>query len=220
MRKIKMKLKSIIILLIICVSCKKETQIDKATTLPFYKSEEFTPEWIAESDENYNRIHTISQFEFTNQNGQKITNNDFEDKIYIADFFFTTCPSICPILAKNMGSIQENYKDDKDIMLISHSVMPWVDSVEKIKEYATEKNAIDNKWHLVTGDRDKIYNIARTSYFADEDFKKNKDESEFIHTENFVLVDKKGRIRGVYNGTLALEVQRLKRHIEILKIEN
>ena len=83
-----------------------------------------------------------------------------------------------------------------------------------------EKNAIDNKWHLVTGDRDKIYNIARTSYFADEDFKKNKDESEFIHTENFVLVDKKGRIRGVYNGTLALEVQRLKRHIEILKIEN
>ena len=105
MRKIKMKLKSIIILLIICVSCKKETQIDMATTLPFYNSEEFIPEWIAESDENYNRIHTISQFEFTNQNGQKITNNDFEDKIYIADFFFTTCPSICPILAKKSDKL-------------------------------------------------------------------------------------------------------------------
>ena len=214
-----MKLKSIFIFIIICVSCKKEVEIDKSTTLPFYNSEEFTPEWISPSDLKYKDIHTIAPFEFTNQNGKKITNKNFEGKIYIADFFFTTCPSICPILAKNMGVIQEIYKDDNDIMLISHSVMPWVDSVEKIKEYATEKNAIYNKWHLVTGDRDKIYNIARSSYFADEDFKKTKDESEFIHTENFVLVDVKGRIRGVYNGTLSLDIRRLKRHIEILKKE-
>ncbi len=214
-----MKLKSIFIFIIICVSCKKEVEIDKSTTLPFYNSEEFTPEWIAKSDENYKNIHTIAPFEFTNQNGDKITNKNFEGKIYIADFFFTTCPSICPILAKNMAAIQEIYKDDNNIMLLSHSVMPWVDSVEKIKEYASEKNAIHNKWHLVTGDRDKIYNIARTSYFADEDFKKTKDESEFIHTENFVLIDAKGRIRGVYNGTLSLDIRRLKRHIEILKKE-
>ena len=214
-----MKLKSIFILIIICVSCKKEVEIDKSATLPFYNSEEFTPEWISKSDKRYNSIHTIAPFEFTNQDGEKITNKNFESKIYIADFFFTTCPSICPVLAKNMGAIQELYKDDNDIMLLSHSVMPWVDSVDKIKEYATEKKAIHNKWHLVTGDRDKIYNIARTSYFADEDFKKTKDESEFIHTENFVLVDEKGRIRGVYNGTLSLDVQRLKRHIEILKKE-
>ena len=215
-----MKLKIILFLFLICVSCKKETKIDKSITLPFYNSEEFTPEWIAKTDENYSKIHTVASFEFTNQNGKKITNKDFEGKIYIADFFFTTCPSICPILAKNMSAIQDLYKDDDEIMLLSHSVMPWVDTVEKIREYATEKKAIDNKWHLVTGDRDKIYNIARTSYFADEDFKKTKDKSEFIHTENFVLVDKKGRIRGVYNGTLSLDVQRLKRHLAILKKES
>ena len=214
-----MKSKFIFSLFIICISCKKETSIDKSKTLPFYNSEEFTPEWIAESDSKYKDIHTISPFEFTNQNGNQITNKDFEGKIYVTDFFFTTCPSICPILAKNMSTIQDIYKNDDDIMLLSHSVMPWVDSVKKIKEYALEKEAIDNKWHLVTGDREKIYDLARSSYFADEDFKKTKDESEFIHTENFILVDKKGRIRGVYNGTLALDIRRLKRHIEILKKE-
>ena len=215
-----MKLQTILLLIIICSSCKKVDEVNRSKTLPFYNSEDFTPEWIAKTDKKYSKIHTIAPFEFFNQNGKKITNKDFEGKIYIADFFFTTCPSICPVLAKNMSKIQEIYKDDDDIMLLSHSVMPWVDTVRKIKEYAAEKNAVDNKWHLITGDRDKIYNIARTSYFADEDFKKTKDESEFIHTENFVLVDKKGRIRGVYNGTLSLEVQRLKRHIELLKKES
>ncbi len=215
-----MKYKLVFLICIVFCSCKKETTVDKSKTLPFYNSEEFTPEWIAETDVNYNKIHKVAPFEFINQNGKKITNKDFEGKIYIADFFFTTCPSICPILAKNMSSIQETYKEDTDIMLLSHSVMPWVDSVEKIKEYAIEKNAIDNKWHLVTGKREAIYKIARASYFADEDFKKTKDESEFIHTENFVLVDQKGRIRGVYNGTLALDIQRLKRHLKMLKKES
>ncbi|WP_405566008.1 SCO family protein [Polaribacter sp. Asnod6-C07] len=214
-----MKFKLIILFFIVCISCKKETSVDKSKVLPFYNSEDFTPEWISENDDNYSKIHTVAPFEFTNQNGKKITNKDFEGKIYITDFFFTTCPSICPILSKNMNTFQETYKSDDNILLLSHSVMPWVDTVDKIKEYAKEKNAIDNKWHLVTGDKKAIYKIARTSYFADEDFKKTKDESEFIHTENFILVDKKGRIRGVYNGTLSLDVQRLKRHIEILKKE-
>ena len=214
-----MKFKFILLFFITCVSCKNQANVDKTKTLPFYNSEEFTPEWIPKSADVYSEIHTIAPFEFTNQNGQIITNQNFIGKIYVADFFFTTCPSICPILAKSMGSLQEMYKEDENILLLSHSVMPWVDSVTKIKEYALEQKVIDTKWHLVTGDRESIYTIARSSYFADEDFKKTKDESEFIHTENFVLVDKKGRIRGVYNGTLALDVQRLKRHIEILKKE-
>jgi protein SCO1/2 len=211
---------ALVFFLVINFSCKKETEIVKTKILPFYNSEEFTPEWIGQNDPGYNNIHKIAAFEFVNQNGKKVTNKDFEGKIYIADFFFTTCPSICPILAKNMGKIQEYYKDDDDIMLLSHSVMPWVDSVKKIREYATEKKVIDNKWHLITGDKDAIYAIARTSYFADEDFKKTKDIGQFIHTENFVLVDKKGRIRGVYNGTLGVDILRLKRHIKILKKEN
>ena len=214
-----MNIKQLLLFCLLCVACVQEAPIDKTQTLPFYNSEEFTPEWILKSDKQYTQIHTIAPFEFINQNAEKITNKDFEGKIYIADFFFTTCPSICPILSKNMGSLQETYKEDENILLLSHSVMPWVDSVEKIKEYALKQKAIDGKWHLVTGDRDQIYKIARDSYFADEDFKKTKDESEFIHTENFVLVDKKARIRGVYNGTLALDIQRLKRHIEILKKE-
>jgi protein SCO1/2 len=209
----------LLLLLLVCFSCKEEVPVDKSKTLPFYNSAAFTPEWISENDPNYSEIHKIASFEFTNQNGQKITNKNFEGKIYIADFFFTTCPSICPVLAKNMGVLQEFYKDDDNIMLLSHTVMPSVDSVEKIKEYALEKRAIDEKWHLITGDRAEIYNIARTSYFADEDFKKTKDESEFIHTENFVLVDAEGRIRGVYNGTLGVDILRLKRHIKILKKE-
>jgi protein SCO1/2 len=214
-----MKFKSILLLFIICVSCKKDSIVDKTKTLPFYNSEEFAPEWIAESAASYSEIHTISPFEFTNQNGRKITNQNFKGKIYIADFFFTTCPSICPILAKNTGSLPEMYKEDENILLLSHSVMPWVDTVEKIKEYALEQKAIDYKWHLLNGNREAICKIARASYFADEDFKKTKDESEFIHTENFVFVDEKGRIRGVYNGTLDLDVERLKRHIKILKRE-
>ena len=217
-----MKLKSIaplLLLINICFACKKENVVDKAKTLPFYNSEDFTPEWISKSDEKYNKIHTIKQFQFTNQNGKKIDNNTVLGKIHIADFFFTTCPGICPILAKNMSKVQELFQNDEDIILLSYSVMPWIDTVEKIKEYASEKNIIDNKWHLLTGDKNEIYNLARTSYFADEDFKKTKDEDEFIHTENFILVDKKGRIRGVYNGTLALEIERLKRHINLLKDE-
>jgi protein SCO1/2 len=214
-----MNIKQLLLFFLLCVACVQEAPIDKTQTLPFYNSEEFTPEWILKSEKQYAQIHTIAPFEFINQNGGKITNKDFEGKIYIADFFFTTCPSICPILSKNMGSLQQTYKEDENILLLSHSVMPGVDSIEKIKEYARTQKAIDGKWHLVTGDRDQIYKIARASYFADENFKKTKDESEFIHTENFVLVDKKGRIRGVYNGTLALDIQRLKRHIEILKRE-
>ena len=214
-----MKIKALILLGIIILSCKNEDVIDKSKVLPFYNSEAFTPEWISESDENYSKVHKIAPFKFTNQNGEKVTNKTFAGKIYIADFFFTTCPSICPILAKNMGAIQETYKDDDEILLLSHTVMPLVDTVDKIKEYATEKKAINGKWHLITGERDKIYDLARTSYFADEDFVKTRDEDEFIHTENFILIDKHGYIRGVYNGTITLDIERLKRHISILKME-
>ena len=119
-----------------------------------------------------------------------------------------------------MAAIQDFYKTDSDIMLLSHSVMPLVDTVEKLKEYAI-KNEIDNlKWNLVTGNKDALYDIARNGYFADEDFKKTGDVDEFIHTENFILVDKEGYIRGVYNGTIEIEIERLKRHIEILKNES
>lgn len=205
---------------IVVVSCKEaSTNKPSADVLPFFNSASFTPEWIEVGSKKYEAIHTIPDFSFINQEGSTITQDFYKGKIYVADFFFVSCPGICPKLTKNMGILQEKFKDEKDILLLSHTVMPWKDSVPVLKKYALDNGIDSKKWNLVTGDRDAIYEIARTAYFADEDFVKTQDESAFIHTENFVLVDKKGRIRGVYNGTLELETKRLMKHIEILKKE-
>ncbi|MBP0903315.1 SCO family protein [Mariniflexile gromovii] len=204
----------LIVVSLVFFNCKeKPSEASSVSKLPYFNSQDFTPEWD-------HGTHKIPEFSFVDQNGTTITNKTFEGKIYIADFFFTTCPGICPKLTKNMGSLQETYLKDTEIMLLSHTVMPWKDFVSVLNTYAKEHNVISNKWHLVTGDKDAIYKIARNGYFADEDFIKTQDESNFIHTENFILVDKKGYIRGVYNGTIELDVERLKRHIDILKQEH
>jgi protein SCO1/2 len=209
------KLTCFFVLAILQLSCKNENK-QKASTkvekLPYFNSADFTPEWEVAK-------HKIPEFSFINQNKEVVNNNTFRGKIYIADFFFTSCPGICPKLTKNMGIIQEAYKSDNAIMLLSHTVMPWRDSVPLLKAYAEKHQVNPKKWHLVTGDKDELYNIARTGYFADEDFTKTQDERNFMHTENFILVDRKGNIRGVYNGTLEVDIERLKRHIEILKQE-
>ncbi|MDO5977737.1 SCO family protein [Flavivirga spongiicola] len=208
-----MRYSILVVLAFIMISCKdKHADSNEVVRLPYFNSADFTPEWGKAT-------HKIPAFSFTNQNGETVTNKTYRNKIYIADFFFTSCPGICPKLTKNMGNLQEAYKNDKDIMLLSHTVMPWKDSIPVLKDYATKNHINVVKWHLVTGDKDALYNIARTGYFADEDFIKTQDESDFIHTENFILIDKQGAIRGVYNGTLEIDVDRLKRHIEILKKE-
>ena len=214
------KLSSLLLIsasLITLSACKKK--VGKTLTLPFFKTAMLTPEWIPENDQEYNNIHKIADFSFINQDGMEVTNNTYKNKIYVADFFFVTCPGICPVLEKNMSILQEKYLNDKEVLLLSHTVMPTKDSVSVLKEYAIENEIDANKWNLVTGNKEELYDIARTSYFADEDFVKTQDKDAFIHTENFILVDKKGRIRGVYNGTIKLEVQRLIRHIDLLKKE-
>lgn len=216
-----MKQKLVLILVFtMLISCKeKKTSQNKEGVLPFFNSALFTPEWIEAGTTAYHKIHTIPDFSFTNQEGEKITKEFYKGKIYIADFFFVSCPGICPKLTKNMSLLQEKYKDEDDILLLSHTVMPWKDSVPELKKYAINNKIDSKKWNLVTGDKDEIYNLARTAYFADEDFVKTQDESAFVHTENFILIDKEGRIRGVYNGTLELETKRLIKHIEMLKKE-
>lgn len=201
-----------VLIVVIFYSCKEEKAKTSVTSLPYFNSAEFTPAWSKPN-------HKIPEFSFVNQNGETVTNKTFEDKIYIADFFFTSCPGICPKLTKNMSSLQETYLNDNNIKLLSHTVMPWKDSILVLKQYAERNQVNIKKWHLVTGDKDALYNIARNGYFADEDFTKTQDESDFIHTENFILVDKQGYIRGVYNGTLEVDVERLKRHIKILQRE-
>ncbi|SEB43318.1 protein SCO1/2 [Tenacibaculum sp. MAR_2009_124] len=209
----------LIIVIVVLTSCKTTTH-EKNEGLPYFNSAELTPEWISRGVPEYNNIHKIPNFEFINQEGDKITQESYDNKIYVADFFFTTCPGICPMLERNMSKLQDIFGNDDEVLLLSHSVTPLKDSVSVLKEYAKENGIISSKWNVVTGNKDHIYDIARNGYFADEDFVKTKDASAFIHTENFVLVDKEKRIRGVYNGTLAIEIERLVKHIKMLKREN
>lgn len=209
-----------IVFILMVISCKKEKKVNKETTLPFFNSSLFTPEWISEESSEYKRIHIIPDFNLINQEGEAVTKQTYAGKIYVADFFFVSCPGICPVLEKNMSILQEEFVNDNEVLLLSHTVMPSKDSVSVLKKYAEDNDVISDKWNLVTGNKSQIYNLARKAYFADEDFTKTKDENAFVHTENFVLIDKKGRIRGVYNGTLGLDTKRLIRHIKMLKKES
>lgn len=163
--------------------------------LPVFQPAMVNFELVDSSMQHIKKYHTIADFQLVNQNGKIITQKEYENKIYIADFFFTTCPTICPVMTKNMVAIQEVIKNDPDVMLLSHTVTPDIDSVAQLKKYAMEKGVIDSKWNLVTGDKKEIYQLARKSYLA---VKEDGDGGPFdmIHTENFILVDKQKRIRG------------------------
>lgn len=178
--------------------------------LPFYNEATFTPQWIEASDEKYGDIHTIPDFEFINQNGDTVTNKTFQDKIYVTNFFFTLCPNVCPKMTENLGLVQDAFSGGDQVSILSHTVMPWADSVERLAEYASLNGISSRQWHLVTGDQNDIYKIARESYFADEGFGKSLTSNEdFLHTENIFLIDQKRRIRGIYNGTIRLDMKRM-----------
>ncbi len=195
---------------------KKESRV---VNLPYYKEATFTPHWFSSNDENLKNFHKISPFSLTNQDGKTVTNKTFEGKIYVTDFFFTTCPGICPEMTANMGILQEKFKTDKEVLLLSHTVMPQIDTVAVLKEYAKNKGIISNKWHLVTGKRSEIYSLGRNDYFVEEDLGLQKEEDDFLHTENFVLIDKNRFIRGIYNGLNMNSVNQLIADIETLKKE-
>ena len=184
--------------------------------LPIYQPNMVNPLLVDSSLHRQKKYHTIANFELLNQNGQTVTEKNYEDKIYVADFFFTTCPTICPIMTKNMAELQERILEDDDVMLLSHSVTPQIDSVARLKAYAIEKGVMDSKWNLVTGDKKQIYELARKSYLAVQD-DGDGGPYDMIHTENFILVDKEKRIRGFYDGTNREEVQKLLNDITILK---
>jgi protein SCO1/2 len=164
------------------------------------------------------KFHKIAPFNLTNQNGETITEQDYQDKIYVADFFFTTCPTICPKMTANMGQLQNEFLEDSQVKFLSYSVTPQIDSVQQLKKYAVEKGVNDSKWNLVTGDKKIIYSLARKSYLA---VKEDGDGGPFdmIHTENFILVDPEKRIRGFYDGTDLESMQTLITDISILKEE-
>ena len=206
----------LIFLIMLAAACKS-----KPTTLPlpFINKPDFTPEWIEKNDTAYSSIHHIPAFSFTNQNGETVTEKTVDGKIYVADFIFTRCGSICPKMTANMGTLQERFKNDADVLFLSHSVTPEMDSVPVLKKYALNKGVISGKWHLLTGNTNDIYRLAKKEYYAGDTIGYYQTGNEFLHTENFILVDKQRRIRGVYNGTLSLEMERLIDDIGTLKKE-
>ncbi|WP_108423936.1 SCO family protein [Flagellimonas amoyensis] len=184
--------------------------------LPVYQPSMVDPSLVDSTLHYKKKYHTIADFSLTNQNGETITQENYKDKIYVADFFFTTCPTICPIMTKNMAEIQNAVLDDPEVMLLSHSVTPVIDSVPQLKKYALEKGVVDSKWNLVTGEKKQIYELARKSYLA---VKTDGDGGPYdmIHTENFILVDKERRIRGFYDGTNREEINKLLEDLNVLK---
>ena len=187
--------------------------------LPIYQPAMVSEELVDSTIQHKAKYHRIADFSLINQNGETITQDTYKDKIYVADFFFTTCQTICPIMTDHMYKIQREIINDDDIMLLSHSVTPRIDDVDQLKKYSKEKGVIDRKWNLVTGDKKQIYELARKSYLAVKN-DGNGDEFDMIHTENFMLIDKKRQIRGFYDGTNPEDISRLLEDIETLKEES
>ena len=187
--------------------------------LPYYVGADFTPQWIPKGRGVPDTLHAIPAFSFTDQNGNTITEKTVAGKIFVADFFFTSCPGICPKLTRNLKQVQDAFMNDPDVVLLSHSVTPDKDRPDVLKRYAAANAVNDAKWHLLTGNKDSIYTLARHSYFADEDLGMQRNSNEFLHTENMLLIDRHRHIRGVYKGTSPAEMNNLIADIKLLKAE-
>ncbi|WP_304157176.1 SCO family protein [Mesonia mobilis] len=185
-------------------------------TLPIYQPDMVNKELVDTTVQYVRKYHKVPDFKLVNQNGDTITQKNYEDKIYITDFFFTTCQGICPIMTDHMVKIQEEFKDDPEVLLLSHSVTPEIDSVAQLKKYAEEKGVIDEKWNLVTGDKKQIYDLARKSYLVAKS-QGNGGKYDMIHTENFALVDKNKQVRGFYDGTNPKAIEQLVEDVKLLK---
>lgn len=211
------------LLMFSCITINKPLEATTTSadeTLPYFNTPDWTPEWIEKNSSQYQQIHRIPQFNFKDQEDNLISNKTVEGKIYIANFFFTSCRGICPKMTSNMYLLQEAFKLDTTILFLSHSVTPESDSVSILKKYAIENKINSKQWHLLTGPKKDIYDLAKKQYFAGDTIGYYQTGNEFLHTENFILIDREQRIRGVYNGTLLVEIERIKEDIAILKKED
>jgi len=204
----------LIVLLVVGVA-QALNYLSKTYKLAIYNPADLNPELVDESLRSINEGHTVADFELINQNGETITQEVYKDKIYVVDFFFSSCPTICPVMFNNMARIQKEFINDDNIMLLSLSVTPESDSVPRLREYANSKGVNDSKWNVTTGNKKHIYELARKSYFAVTD-EGDGGLQDFIHTSNFILVDKDKQIRGIYDGIKDDEILRLIEEIKIL----
>jgi len=189
--------------------------------LPYYNSPDFTPIFISNREDVSRQIpHKINDFQFLNQDSILINQKIIEGKIHVANFIFTTCGSICPVMTQNLKIVYDSLKGDPKLMLLSYSVTPWIDRPHILRQYMMNHDIKGNQWQFLTGSKGAIYSLARQSYFAEEDLGFTKDSMEFLHTEHVLLVDRHKRIRGVYNGTLSLEMFQLIKDIRNLEKED
>lgn len=195
------------------------SQLKVEPRLPYFEARNIDKKLVDSTLQYSKQKQRIGDFVLVNQNNEIITQEYYQDKIYVADFFFTTCQSICPIMTSNMVDIQRELKNDTIVKLISHSVIPAYDTPEVLKEYAIKQGVDDSRWNLVTGTQEQIFTLARKHYLAVEDIPGTEDDLDMVHTENFMLIDKKGYIRGYYDGTNDDEIEKLLADIEILKLE-
>jgi protein SCO1/2 len=162
--------------------------------------------------------HTIQNFSFTDQDGKTVTQKDLDGSVYVADFFFTTCHSICPIMSTQMERVYDKFKGNTEVKFLSHTVDPAIDTVEQLKAYSIKHNADAKQWMFVTGSKKALYDVARTNYLLDAQ-QGDGGPDDFIHTQNFALIDKDKRIRGFYDGTDSLEMNKLIKDIDLLLTE-
>lgn len=188
-----------------------------APGLPYYQNADWTPEWVNPKKQ---AVHQVESFHLTNQRGQTVSDRDLSGKIYLANFIFTTCPGVCPLAVSKMKTLQEAYLNDPEVLILSHSVQPEVDTVSRLQEFAKEHGIDSRTWYLLTGDKKQIYELARRSYFADEDLGENKGPDDFLHSEKIILVDGQKHLRGVYNSTDPMDLLRIPQDIETLKRES
>lgn len=208
---------SIWLILLSLIACNSKPTTVITHQLPYYNTPDFSAVFLTSKKDVDTKInHKIGSFAFTDQYGNQVTDQLMEGKIHVANFIFTNCNSICPIMTKHMKKLQSEFGNNNEVVMLSFSVMPWIDDVEKLKKYAKENQINAKNWHLLTGNTAKIYDLARKGYFAEEDLGYTKDSTSFLHTEHFVLVDRTKRIRGIYNGTLELEADQLIKDIKQL----
>ena len=206
-----------LVLLVSVLACSKKPEESR---LPYYNTPDFTPVFLSSGKEVKDKVkHTIAGFSFTDQNGKSISDKSVEGKIHVANFIFTSCISICPVMTKHMKIVQRAFQHNPKVVMLSFSVTPWIDNVKRMHDFAVKNQITSPNWHLLTGNKSQIYTLARRSYFAEEDLGFTKDSTNFLHTEHILLIDKTKRIRGIYNGTLELEAEQLVKDIRMLMNE-
>ena len=186
-------------------------------TLPYYNTPDFTPYFLSKNEAKKKITHQIPDFLFLDQNSRDFSSESLDNKIHVASFIFTTCSDICPNMTSNMKFVEKAFFNDSLVNILSFSVTPWIDTPKRLLDYAGFYNIKSNNWYFLTGNKSKIYSLARKSYFAEEEFGYTKDSAQFLHTEHFILVDQNKKIRGIYNGTLELEAKQLIEDIVLLK---